>query len=75
MTVFVAPDVLPQLVSNSIPFIDEGLPCTLVMNAEDRSQHQSLIGRSATDPLTIRAEVASYSADGTSPLVIRSHYH
>lgn len=71
MTVFVAPDVLPQLVSNSLPFIDEGLPCTIVMNAEDRSQHQSLIGRSATDPLTIRTEVLSYSADGTSPMVLR----
>ncbi len=71
MTVFVAPDVLPQLVSNSLPFIDEGLPCTLVMQAEDRSQHQSLIGRSASDPLTIRTEIANYSADGTSPMVIR----
>lgn len=70
LTVFVAPDVLPQLVSNSLPFIDEGLPCNLVMNAEDRSQHQSLIGRSATDPLTIRTELVSTS-NGTSPMVIR----
>lgn len=71
MTVFVAPDVLPQLVSNSLPFIDEGLPCALVMDAEDRSQHQSLIGRAATDPLTIRTEIASFPTNGTSPMVVR----
>lgn len=71
MTVFVAPDVLPQLVANSLPFVDEGLPCTLVMNADDRSQHQSLIGRSASDPLTIRTEIASFPTDGTGSMIIR----
>ncbi|MGJ3237817.1 MAG: hypothetical protein ACFE0Q_03840 [Anaerolineae bacterium] len=71
LTVFVAPDVLPQLVANTIPFLDEGLPCTQVMTAQDRANHQSLIGRSATDPLSIRAEVLSYPDDGTRPLVVR----
>lgn len=71
LTIFVAPDVLPQLVANSVPFLEEGLPCNLVLNAEDRANHQSLIGVAATNPLVIRAEVNAYAANGTSPLVVR----
>lgn len=71
LTVFVAPDVLPQLVSETIPFLDEGLPCTQVMTASDRAQHQSLIGRAANDALIIRAEIISYSDNGTRPMVVR----
>lgn len=75
LTVFVAPDVLPQLISNTIPFLDEGLPCEMVMNAHDRTRHQSLIGRQATNPFTLRAEVLSFPNDGASPLVIRVVLH
>lgn len=71
LTVFIAPDVLPQLVANSVPFLDEGLPCTQVLNASDRASHQSLIGRAATDPLIIRTEVVNFPTDGTSPMVVR----
>lgn len=71
LTVFVAPDVLPQLISNSIPFLDEGLPCNLVMTTEDRGRHQSLIGRGATNPLILRTEVVSFPNDGTNPLIVR----
>ncbi|MEM9950998.1 MAG: hypothetical protein AAF846_05325 [Chloroflexota bacterium] len=71
LTVFTAPDILPQLVSETIPFIEEGLPCNLLMDAQDRANHQSLIGRQTTDPLELRAEVGAYPTNGTSPLVIR----
>jgi len=71
LTVFVAPDVLPQLVSESIPFLDEGLPCTQVLTATDRAQHQSLIGRAANDALIIRTEIVSFPDDGTRPMVVR----
>ena len=69
LTVFVAPDVLPQLVAETIPFIDEGLPCSQLMTAQDRANHQSLIGRQATDPFLIKTEVNPYN--GTGNLVIR----
>lgn len=71
LTVFTAPDILPQLVSESIPFVEEGLPCNLLMETRDRANHQSLIGRQATDPLELRASVGTYPTDGVSPLVIR----
>lgn len=71
LTVFVAPDVLPQLVAETIPFIDEGLPCSQLMTSQDRANHQSLIGRSASDPLLLRTEIAPFKNDGTSNLVIR----
>ena len=71
LTVFVAPDILPQLVAETIPFVDEGLPCSRLLTAQDRANHQSLIGRAATDPLLIKTEVSPYSNNGTDNLVIR----
>lgn len=71
LTVFVAPDVLPQLVAETIPFIEEGLPCSQLLTAQDRANHQSLIGRSATDPLLLRTEINPFAIDGTTNLVIR----
>lgn len=56
LLVFVGPDVLPQLLAESFPFIDEGIPCNYLRTAEDRTQHQSLIGRSAQDPLILQVE-------------------
>ena len=54
LLVFIGPDVLAQLLSRSLPFIDEGVPCRVLQSASDRSQHQSLIGRSTTNPLVLR---------------------
>lgn len=72
MTVFVAPDVLPQLVSNSIPFIEEGVPCEQVVGGQDRANNQSLIARGAQDALTLRTEVGRFpNADGVTPFIVR----
>ncbi len=71
LTVFVAPEILPQLVAETLPFVDEGLPCTLVMNSQDPANHQSLIARGASDPLELQVDIGSYPTNGTSPLVLR----
>jgi hypothetical protein len=56
LLVFIGPDVLPQLLSETLP-IDEGVPCTWLRTADDRGDHQSLIGRSSVDPITMRISV------------------
>lgn len=52
--VFVGPDVLPTLLSRTFPFLDEGIACTRLHTASDRGNHQSLIGRRAINPLSMR---------------------
>lgn len=62
---YIGPDVLPQLVENTLPFLfDEGVTCGSLRRGEDRGNHQSLIGRAAEDPLILRVEADSYPTDG-----------
>jgi hypothetical protein len=68
---FVGPDVLPQLLANSLPFLDEGIPCGRLRTGEDRGSHQSLIGRAANNPLTVRVEAEQFPTDGISPWTLR----
>ncbi|MEL6405347.1 MAG: hypothetical protein AAFR81_13345 [Chloroflexota bacterium] len=72
MSVFVAPDVLPQLVADSVPFIEEGLPCDQLTDTLDRANHQSLISRAANDALTLRTEVGRFpDPASTNPFIVR----
>jgi hypothetical protein len=61
--VFVGPDVLPTLLARTLPFLDEGVPCTRLQTANDRSRHQSLIGRSAVNPFEMRVVVPPLPED------------
>jgi hypothetical protein len=62
LAVFAGPNMLPRL-SGMIPFADEGVPCDWLKTGEGRAQHQSLIGRAATNPLKV--EVASSTLPNT----------
>ncbi len=62
LAVFAGPNMLPRL-SSMIPFADEGVPCEWLKTGEGRAQHQSLIGRSATNPLKV--EVSSSTVPNT----------
>jgi hypothetical protein len=53
LAVIAGPNTLPRLIARIIPFADEGIPCQWLAFAEDRSQHQSLIGRAAENPIAI----------------------
>lgn len=64
LLVFVSPNVLPAMLSRTLPFIDEGIPCARLREGRDRAYHQSLIGRLAQNPLSMRVEA---SAVPTSP--------
>jgi hypothetical protein len=59
LLVFMGPNVIPELLSRSAPFIDEGAPCARLRTAQNRAAHQSLIGRSAQNPLSLRVEVGA----------------
>lgn len=71
LLVFVGPGVLPQLVSNTIPFIDEGVPCTRLRTAENRAAHQSLIGRLARNPIVLTTEIDPIPSDPTATWTVR----
>lgn len=58
LLVFIGPDVLPQLLANTLPFMDEGVPCAWLRSATDRSRHQSIIGRAVEDPLSLKTLVS-----------------
>lgn len=56
LLVFVGPNVIPGLLSRTFAFIDEGVPCGRLRQPENRANHQSLIGRAARNPLSIRVQ-------------------
>ena len=68
---YIGPDVLPQLVANTLPFLDEGIPCGLLRTGQDRGSHQSLIGRAAADPLIVRVEADTFPSDSQSSWTLR----
>jgi len=71
LLVFVGPNVLPRLLSRTFAFVDEGAPCTRLRTASDRGLHQSLIGRSARDPIDMGIQVEPVPNDGISPWIVR----
>lgn len=71
LLVFVGPDVLPQLLAETFPFLDEGVPCSYLRTGNDRGSHQSLIGRSAEDPLTLQVEPDPLRQDNQSTWTVK----
>lgn len=67
LMVFAGPNMLPRLLANSFPFVDEGAPCDWLWSGTGRAEHQSLIGRAVTNPLalTVESSPVPTSADGT----------
>lgn len=54
LAVFAGPGTLPRFVSSLVPNIDESIPCAWLRQGTNRAQHQSLIGRAAASPITLR---------------------
>jgi hypothetical protein len=46
LVIFAGPGNLPRLLSNVLPFADEGVPCENLRDGLNRAYHQSLLGRS-----------------------------
>lgn len=71
LLVFVGPNVLPGLLADTFYFIDEGVPCSRLRYADNRAEHQSLIGRAAVDPISLRVDSEPVPLDTASSLTIR----
>ena len=69
LAVFVLPDRLPQFISELSPYLFGGIPCGRLPAAKDLAAHQSIIGRSAADPLLL--EIAASEIDADDKLVLR----
>lgn len=70
LAVFAAPSSLPRFISNIFPQFYEGVPCSWLKTAEDRANHQSLLGRSAADPISLRVQTTNLPADAAGSLYI-----
>jgi hypothetical protein len=70
LAVLAGPNVAPRLVSQLIPEFDEGVPCDRLRQSSDRGQHQSLLGRNASNPLDLRVRAGPLPSDGAGSLVI-----
>jgi hypothetical protein len=62
---FVAgPNTLPRFLANLLPsIIYEGVPCAWLRRADDRANHQSLIGRAAPRPIQVRVQADPVPTD------------
>ncbi len=63
LLVFAGPNNLPRFVSGLFPQFYEGVPCSWLRTADDRANHQSLLGRSAENPLSIRVSPTTITRD------------
>jgi len=67
LSVFMGPNIMPRILSSISPYIDEAMPCAWLKQGLDRANHQSLIGRRATNAigLEIRAGGVPVDPNGT----------
>ena len=67
--VFVLPDRVPQFIADLSPYLFAGVPCERLPAASNLAAHQSVLGRSAVDPLKL--ELSASGIGDENELVIR----
>lgn len=74
LAVFAGPTVFPQLIATSVPFADEGVPCSWLRSGENRAYNQSLLGREISQrsdsPISLSVRTGSLPSDQTGTLEI-----
>lgn len=70
LSVLAGPNVAPRVLSSFVPGFDEGVPCDRLRQANNRGQHQSLLGRGADRPLDLRIRTSPIPQSGDGFLVI-----
>jgi len=70
LAVFAGPGMLPRIISSVIPSADESIPCEWLRSGEDRAEHQSLIGRSVVNPISLRVRSSALPRTVDDRLVI-----
>ncbi len=59
LAIFAGPGMIPNLLPSLIPGADESILCRWLRTGEDRAEHQSLIGRTAQNPLSLRVRTTA----------------
>lgn len=70
LSVLAGPNVAPRIISSLVPGFDEGVPCDRLRQASNRGLHQSLIGRNADAPLSLRVRASPLPSDPAGELTI-----
>jgi hypothetical protein len=70
LAVFAGPSTLPRFLSTIIPEFYEGVPCAWARIASDRANHQSLLGRAASNPISLRVKSTTLPQDASGSLYI-----
>ncbi|MEO8608518.1 MAG: hypothetical protein ABI690_11575 [Chloroflexota bacterium] len=70
LAVFAGPGMLPRIISSIIPSADESIPCDWLRTGQDRAEHQSLIGRSVTNPISLHVRTSPLPSTAAETLVI-----
>lgn len=70
LSVFMGPNILPRIISSISPIIDEAIPCDWLRQGIDRANHQSLIGRAASNALELEVRASSVPLDASGVLSI-----
>jgi len=70
LAVFAGPGMLPRIISSIIPSADESIPCEWLRSGINRAEHQSLIGRAAANPISLRVRTSALPRTAEERLVI-----
>ncbi len=63
------PGTISRFLAPISPYF-EGVPCDRLRRADDRANHQSLLGRAAEDALELRVSASGLPSDGAGSLII-----
>jgi hypothetical protein len=59
LAIFAGPGMLPNLLPSLIPGADESILCAWLRTGNDRATHQSLIGRTAQNPISLKVRTTA----------------
>lgn len=71
LAVFASPTTLPSVLSDVFPGFYEGVPCQWLKTADNRANHQSLLGRGAVNPIALSVQTTAIPTDASGFLYVR----
>jgi len=71
LALFLSPNFLPRFISEIAPEIYSGIPCDWLRRADDRANHQSLLGRTVDNPFELTVSLGVFPQQGADIWQIR----
>jgi hypothetical protein len=68
LAIFAGPTMLPNLLPSILPGADESIPCEWLRTGDDRAEHQSLLGRTIENPLSLRVRSSALPSQPSGSL-------